>query len=147
MRQRMVITGGVVALLVSGSLAVAVEPDNKLLTALIWKESRGNDHAVGDKNLPKKSWAYGPLQIRQVCVDDVNRAYRTHYRAEDCLGNRPLSVWICQKYLDLYATRRHLGHRPTDQDLARIWNGGPSGWKRSITLKYWRDVLRILKSK
>lgn len=107
---------------------------HSLIDVLILIESsdsdhpKGNDYAVGDKNLPDH--AYGCLQIRKPCVDDVNRAYGTRYKALDCLGNRALSIEICQKYIDLY------GKDKTDEQKARIWNGGPNGYKKASTLVY-----------
>lgn len=114
----------------------------ELIQALIQVESTGNDRAFGDRQKEEK--AYGPLQVRQPCVDDVNQRYGTHIQAKDLLGDRATSVWVCQKYLELYATQKRLGHEPTLQDMARIWNGGPSGWKRKDTKVYWAKVSRQL---
>ena len=114
--------------------------------AVMLHESHGNDDAVGDRHLPKGQWAYGCFQVRQVCLDDVNRRYGTHFRASDCLGNRALSLWIFRSYLKLYATRSRLGHVPTNEDMARIWNGGPDGWKHKSTRQYWRKVCQILRA-
>jgi hypothetical protein len=30
-----------------------------------------------------------------------------------------------------YATKALLGHEPTVEDVARIHNGGPNGWKKT----------------
>ena len=30
-----------------------------------------------------------------------------------------------------YATKARLGHEPTVEDVARIHNGGPDGWKKT----------------
>ena len=30
-----------------------------------------------------------------------------------------------------YATKAQLGHEPTAEDVARIHNGGPDGWKKT----------------
>ena len=30
-----------------------------------------------------------------------------------------------------YATKAQLGHEPTAEDVARIHNGGPNGWKKT----------------
>ena len=43
-----------------------------------------------------------------------------------------------------YATRARLGRSPTDQDLARIHNGGPNGYKNPATLGYWQKVKKYL---
>lgn len=114
---------------------------DRLITALIVAESGGDDSPTpGDQD--KKHWAYGCLQIRQPCVDDVNRVYGTKYKSKDCHGNRELSVWICQKYLEIYATEKLIGRKPTDEDRARIWNGGPTGYKKSSTKAYWIDKVK-----
>jgi hypothetical protein len=112
------------------------------LQALIQVESVGNDRAIGDHN--KREMAYGPLQVRQPCVDDVNRRYGTHIKAKDLMGDRATSMWVCQKYLGLYATQRRLGKEPAYEDMARIWNGGPNGWKSKGTIAYWSKVNRQL---
>jgi hypothetical protein len=95
------------------------------IAACAKKESGGNDNAIGDKHLPDH--AYGFLQIRRPCVEDVNRRFGTNYKAQDMLGNRALSIWVCLRYLELHATHKRLGHEPTYEDVARIWNGGPCG--------------------
>lgn len=136
----------IVVLLVAGCEPTQAEdqrealPKQKLIDALIFQESSGNDHAIGDKKFVPERRAYGCLQIRKPCIDDVNRRYGTTYSAQDCLGNRELSKWVCAKYIEMYATQKRLGHKPTLQDMARVWNGGPDGWRRKSTLKYWRGV-------
>lgn len=117
---------------------------DSLIDALIKVESKGNDYAVGDVNLPDK--AYGCLQVRKPCIDDVNAANGTNYRAESMLGNRALSVWAFNRYMDLYATAQNLGHVATNEDRARIWNGGPNGWKSPSTEGYWQAVSKLLAS-
>ncbi|HLP43934.1 MAG TPA: hypothetical protein VK145_01495 [Candidatus Nanoarchaeia archaeon] len=123
--------------------SVSAGQSSALVNALIQVESGGDDSAVGDKNLKNK--AYGCLQVRQDCVDDVNRVYGTNYRAKDCLNDRALSIKIYELYMKLYATKKRLGREPTDEDRARIWNGGPNGWKKSSTKKYWAKVKKKLK--
>lgn len=123
--------------------AFADQPSDRLVAALIAKESGGNDRAVGDRHLADK--AYGCLQIRKPCVTDYNRAHGTSYRAADCIGNRELSVKICQWYIGNYATEKRLGRKPTDEDMARIWNGGPAGWKKKSTVSYWQGVKKRMR--
>ncbi len=135
---KMTVVAIIVLLLRTGSAFAGTNNTTELLPALIQVESRGNDRAFGDRN--KKEKAYGPLQVRQPCVDDVNRYYGTHIQAKDLLGDRAKSEWVCQEYLNLYATHKQLGHEPTLEDMARIWNGGPKGWKNSNTKAYWTKV-------
>ncbi len=114
----------------------------KLIGALIQVESSGDDHAIGDQHI--KDHAYGCLQVRRLCLADVNRRFGTKIELKDLLGDRAKSEWVCRKYLEIYATPKRLGKEPTHEDMARIWNGGPNGWKQSSTLGYWSKVKRQL---
>lgn len=114
-----------------------------LIEAIIQQESGGNDQAIGDLKLKNK--AYGPLQIRKPCTDDVNRVFGLNLRPQDCLGNRSLSIKVFEHYMAIYATTGRIGRSVTDQDRARIWNGGPNGWKKPATEKYWKAVERAMK--
>lgn len=131
----------------------APEPANKpkgvdygpwpnLVKAIIAVESGGLDSAIGDHHLADK--AYGCMQIRKPVCIDVNRAFGTALTPEGMLGNRQLSIDTFYKYMSLYATAKLIGRPPTDQDRARIWNGGPTGWRRITTLEYWVKVEKHL---
>lgn len=102
-----------------------------LLSALIAVESGGNDRAVG------RHGELGPLQIKSIMVRDVNRFARTHYAHQD-VTNRQVSIDIAQKYL------AHYGENLSDESLARIWQGGPKGLRKSSTRAYGRRVMREL---
>lgn len=115
-----------------------------LQQALIQVESGGDDNAVGDKNLANH--AYGCLQIREPVCIDVNRVYGTEHHAQDMLGNRSLSLETFERYMAIYATQKRLGRAPTDQDRARIWNGGPNGYRLAATLGYWAKVQRAMQA-
>lgn len=128
--------------LVFSFAAKADQPSDKLIAALIQHESSGDDSKVGDLKLKNK--AYGCLQIRKPCIDDFNAANGTKHWPQDCLGKRELSIQICRWYINHYANEKRLGHVPTDQDKARIWNGGPDGYDKESTLGYWREVEEIL---
>lgn len=122
--------------------APAKDPLDRLIQALIQVESDGYDRAIGDHHLAQK--AYGPMQIREPVCIDVNRVFGTKLTATDMLGNRPLSIDTFKKYMSIYATRARLGFEPTDEVRARIWNGGPAGWKKAATEPYWRKVSKAL---
>jgi len=118
----------VVAVLLFGShsySATILPGEDAFLTALSIKESNRRTWVTGDVHMVHK--AFGDLQIRQPCVDDVNAKYGTKYRAEDMLNNPVRSRWMCREYLTIHATFKRLGRNPTFDDLARIWNGGPPG--------------------
>lgn len=106
--------------------------------AIIMVESGGDDNAKGDLNIPQH--AYGCMQIRQPVCDDVNAAYGTRLTAVQMLGRRSLSKAFFWLYMSLYCTSANLGRLPTDQDRARIWNGGPNGYKNPATYGYWNRV-------
>ena len=115
----------------------------KLLTALIAVESSGNDFACGDKGK-----SHGCLQIGKAVVMDVNQRRRGKRLPEfqfpkDCY-DREKSKTICREYLAIYCTAKRLGRKPTDEDAARMWNGGPTGHKKTATVKYWVKVRREL---
>jgi len=122
--------------------ASAVSSTERLIVALIEVESHGDDYVIGDKRMKNK--AYGCLQIRKPCVDDVNQRLGSQYSPKDMLGNRSLSTLVCKTYLARYATRARLGREPTLEDKARIWNGGPNGWRKQETLGYWSGVQKEL---
>lgn len=109
-----------------------------LVKALIQVESSGRDHVTGDGGA-----AVGPLQIHAAMVADVNSLYGTTYTHRD-MFNRKKAVDVCLKYLAYYGSAKRLGRQPTLEDHARIWNGGPSGWKRKATEGYWAKVRRHL---
>lgn len=107
--------------------------------ALIMQESGGNNLAIGDNGA-----AHGPLQIHKCCVDDVNkyrkaRGWKPYKFPSDCY-DRQKSESILATYLHLYANKERLGREPTVEDYARIWNGGPNGYKRKATVKYWEKL-------
>jgi hypothetical protein len=116
------------------SLCSAALADDSLLRAITYVESRGDNSAIGDGGL-----AYGSLQIHRGVVLDVNRVYGTNYTHHDAF-DRAAAVDLFHKYLAIYAIERRLGREPTREDKARIWNGGPNGFKKDVTRRYWAKV-------
>lgn len=105
----------------------------KLLHALMFVESGFKPDAVGDKHLPTTS--VGILQIRQILVDDVNRIVgKPLYSYEDRLCK--------EKSIEMFLHWKNYYFSHTDdfQTIARSWNGGPMGWKKPQTIKYWNKV-------
>jgi hypothetical protein len=106
---------------------------SNLITALIAVESGGNDMAIGDGGR-----ALGPLQIHRGVVLDVNRITGSHYRHQD-MTNRAQARAVCEAYL------RHYGRGATTEQLARRWNGGPTGDRKTATAAYWQKVKKEIK--
>lgn len=78
--------------------------------------------------------AYGMLQIRQPCLDDVNARYGTSVTLEQVQHNRGISRWVCVHYLRMY--NADTGY----ERAARTWNGGPRGPFKQATEPYWHRV-------
>lgn len=111
-----------------------------LIVALWFAESGGKLHPP-----PGRDGEVGPLQIRACVVADLQRwGYAYTLADRDDLEK---SKQMCRIYLTRYGTRRRLGHAPTFQDYARIWNGGPDGFREPETLPYWRKVQRQLEKR
>jgi len=111
------------------------------LAVLIALESHGNHIAVGDGHK-----SIGALQIQPAVIADVNRIYGYRFTHQDAYDFTTAKV-ILASYLNHYCTRERLGREPTEEDAARIWNGGPDGWRRRSTLPYlkkYRDYRRRL---
>ena len=102
-----------------------------LLSALIQIESGGNDLAKG------RHGELGALQIKPILVRDINRIMGTHY-AHQQVTNRATATFIANAYLS------HYGKNLGDESLARLWQGGPRGAKKSSTRAYARRVMREL---
>jgi len=108
----------------------------QLIAVLIAVESGGFDGAVGDQGK-----AYGPLQIHKAVVQDVNRIYGTKLRHQD-MFDRVTAMATCSAYLRHWGKHyfEKTGRRPSVEVYARIWVGGPNGWKALATDPYWRKV-------
>ena len=106
-----------------------------LIAALVLVESHGDLRALRDDTL-----AAGPLQIRPIYVEDVNRIAGTSYQYPDDCWSMSNSVAMFRIYVGHYATAKRIGREPTLEDMARIHYGGPRGWRWKSTKQYWHDV-------
>jgi len=109
---------------------------DKLIDALQDVESNNNPNAIGDNGN-----AYGILQIWKPVIQDVNRVYNTNYTHKDAF-NPQKSRDIAKKYLNHYGNiyTRNKKQNPDYETLARIWNGGPTGYSKPSTNDYWNKV-------
>ena len=110
------------------------KPSDSLINAIIKVESNDNVNAIGDNGK-----AVGCMQIWKVVVDDVNKVSKLKYNYNDRF-NKEKSIEIFKMYINKYATAKRLGRTPTNEDMARIWNGGPNGFKKAGTKQYWLKV-------
>ena len=116
--------------------------DGDLLNALIFVESRGNDSAIGDRHLVGNE-AVGALQIRPIMVREVNRILKKkgnkkHFKLKDRFNRL--------KSINMFMVWKNYYHKNSNMEtISRCWNGGPRGYKRKQTLKYWAKVQTALR--
>lgn len=122
-----------------------------LLNAIEQIESGGNPKAVGDGGD-----AVGNFQIHKIYVDDVNRILalqgkkgRFNYKDR---WDKTKSREIAEIYLRYYnhntptngKSQYPFGNMSWQERLARIHNGGSTGYKKESTKPYWEKVKREL---
>lgn len=116
-------------------------PATDLYEAIAYVESRGIDCAVGDNGK-----AVGRYQLHKIYVDDVNRIAGTNYTYTDRM-NAAKSLDMVKIYIDHYS--RHYtattGLVATDDIKTRIHNGGPYGYLKDETKKYWERIKEAMK--
>lgn len=108
----------------------------KLLAAIMAVESGGNIKAIGDNGR-----SIGPYQIQMSYWKDsgVGGVYLQCFE-------KSYSERVIRAYWRWYAGaayRRLQSGEGTIKDceqLARIHNGGPAGWRKAATYKYWKKV-------
>lgn len=120
--------------LVAATNAFAQVPESdmvRLLAAIKQVESNGDANAVGDQGR-----ALGAFQIWKSYWQDskVSGCY------EDCKDPK-YSESVVRAYLARYAPK---GKIVTLEMLARIHNGGPRGYLKPATLKYWTKIQKVL---
>lgn len=107
-----------------------------LLDAIRMVESSGGVFLHG------KNGELGPYQIKKIVIDDVNRILgKGVYKYEDSM-NEKKSREICRIYVTYWASK---SGESSLKRMARIWNGGPSGYKKESTKKYWIKIEGAMK--
>jgi len=110
----------------------AAQPSDRLLDAIRQVESGGRD-LVGDGGK-----AIGPYQIHREYWQDAVAADKTLGGTyADCHGEQ-----YARRVVRAYLTR--YGRGKTDEQMARIHNGGPSGHRKSATVGYWLKISHVL---
>tara|TARA_Y100001963_G_C6766463_1_gene442555 strand:+ start:703 stop:1047 length:345 start_codon:yes stop_codon:yes gene_type:complete len=106
----------------------------RVLRAIRIVESNNNPDAVGDNGN-----AIGVYQIWEVYWKDGTEYSGIGGKYLDCY-DPDYADRIVRAYMDRYATEKRLGRPVTMEDIARIHNGGPNGYKKKSTLGYWSKV-------
>lgn len=118
---------------------IETENHHELLDAICEVESNCQSDAVGDDGN-----AIGAYQIwYDYWYDAVTFSSHDDLELSDeykSCYDKEYSEKVVLAYWDRYATINRLGRTPTNQDLARIHNGGPNGYKKNATVGYWNKV-------
>jgi hypothetical protein len=116
-------------------------PSEDLWSGQAAVESGGDARAYNTREA-----AAGIVQIRPQCLADINRIAQmlglaVRYSAADRF-NAAKSRRMWDLYLRFWGEQyeEDTGRAPTDEVYARIWNGGPTGWRKGTTRDYWRRV-------
>jgi hypothetical protein len=96
-------------------------------------ESICNPLAVG------RDGELGMLQMTAAYVQDAAEYANKDWTHKDAI-DEVTSIRIFRAYMDRYATDDRLGRHVTWEDIARIHNGGPNGYKKESTKLYWNKI-------
>ena len=113
-----------------------IDNREELIKAMAFVESAGDPNVIGDLDLGTPS--VGLLQIRPIMVREVNRILKKQgldkrYKKRD-RKNANKSIEMFNIWADAY----HL--KSSYEKMARNWNGGPRGYKKTATAHYWAKV-------
>lgn len=125
----------VVGLLINLSLGADAE-FLRTANAIMAVESGGDAYAVGDGGR-----AIGCYQIHRAYWLDAMRILGEDWPYSD--ARDPVKAMAAVRaYTKHYA--RVAGVKWNAQNISRIHNGGPLGWKRPATLRYWQRVKAVM---
>ena len=125
-------------ILCNSAWALSEKELNDVLAAIRTVESNNSPDAVGDSGN-----AIGVYQIWRSYHRDALEFSTIGGTYSDCF-NPDYADRVVRAYMKRYATEKRLGREVTQEDIARIHNGGPNGHKKKATLKYWEKVKKLL---
>ena len=120
-----------------------IDNREELIEAMAFVESGGNPATIGDINLGAPS--VGLLQIRPIMVREVNRILKNQglekrFKNSDRRdGDKSIEMF------NIWADAYHLNS--SYEKMARNWNGGPNGYKKSATIHYWAKISKYITEK
>ena len=123
-------------------LSLNSPPIDQALRILRIVESNNNPNATGDNGK-----AIGIYQIHRAYHHDAlefNPSIGGTYK--DCF-NPKYAEKVVRAYMDRYCTEARLGRKPTIEDICRIHNGGPYGYRKESTLPFWSKCKWLVKKR
>lgn len=124
----------VVSVVLLVGILVGAAPSDELLDAIHLQESSGKLHV--EDRLDDVSIARGPFQFHRQAWVDATKFLKVSWpysQAHDYGKARACA----SGYMQYWGV--HYG-RTTEEDYARIFNGGPKGWRKASTRVYWQQV-------
>lgn len=110
---------------------------SRLIDAIIYVESKGNDSAVNHR-----SSAVGCMQIRPIMVREVNRICTKMDMDKKFTNDDRYSR---KKSIKMFRIWKDFHHRNDSPEvIARCWNGGGNGHALESTISYWESVKKRL---
>ena len=113
---------------------------HEVLEAICQVESNCDSNAIGDNGD-----SIGPFQIQYAywfdAVEFSEDPYLTSGSYEDCF-NHQYAYSIVFAYMERYAMDAM--YPVNAEKIARIHNGGPKGYTKQSTIKYWNKVKSVL---
>jgi len=116
-----------------------IDYEDSLMNAMIFVESQNKDSVIGDNGK-----AIGILQMHKIAVRSVNKILKKNdidleYSYDDRYSR--------QKTIEMYWIWRNAKHNSSNYEtIARSWNGGPRGPKKTATIHYWNKVEKEMKN-
>lgn len=121
----------------------------ELIPSISQIESSNGIRIRGDKDENGIYRAYGHLQIWKICVDDVNRIYKTKYTHAQ-MDNLSKASEVFELYLKfgIKLYKKKYNKEPSLEEIVRMWNGGIyTGYKKQSTKKYWIKFKEVYNEK
>jgi len=128
----------IMVLVLAATSSHATELSTKFLRALNMVEASGkHGNIVGDGGR-----ASGGYQIHKAYWQDATSYDKSIGGSYSDVTNKVYAEKIVTAYLNRYAKQAVISN--DFEKLARIHNGGPSGYKVKATLSYWKKVQKYL---
>ena len=113
-----------------------IDNREELIEAMAFVESGGNPEVIGDLDLDAPS--VGLLQIRPIMVREVNRILKNQGSEKRFRNRDRKNAESSIEMFNIWANAYHIDS--SYEKMARNWNGGPNGYKKSSTAHYWVKV-------